>query len=318
MKKVGLIYHSDFLLHTKIGHPEHKGRLEYIMNFLEAKEIFLKVEKTDPVAANIADIYLAHDEAYVNNLQKIIESGERQIDADTYLTAESFNVALLSAGAAIKAMRETIEKNKVMFSLGRPPGHHAEPELGMGFCLFNNIAIAAKVAIKEYGIKKIVIIDFDVHHGNGTQKVFYEDDKVLFISVHQSPAYPGTGMLDEKGEGKGMGYNLNVPLPADSGDSEYEDVFQKIIKPAVADYQPELILVSAGFDAYYQDPLANMNLSEKGYQMMGKYIKKMADEHCDGKVAFCLEGGYHLEGQARSFFELLNVFLNEKPGVKDE
>ncbi len=308
MKQVSIVYHADFLLHNSVGHPENKQRLEYIMNELEKNKIFAQVEKINPKPAKISEICLVHQQDYVNQLEKTIKSGVKNLDMDTYLTSYSFEVALLSAGGALTAMRETMNNNKVCFSLGRPPGHHAEPSHGMGFCLFNNIAIAARVAMKEFKLKKILILDFDVHHGNGTQTAFYKDNKVLFISIHQSPAYPGTGRVDEKGEGKGVGYNINIPLPPNSGDLEYEDVFKKIIEPAVDEFKPEIILVSAGFDAYYQDPLANMNLTEEGYRMMSQSIKKMADKHCKNRIVFCLEGGYHLAGQAKAFLATLSVF----------
>ncbi len=310
MKKIAIIYHADFLLHTNEGHPEHKGRLEYIINALEKNKMFSKVEEIAPVAAKVSDIALIHQKEYIDNLKNMIEAGKTSLDMDTYLTPYSFDVALLSAGGAITAVRETVKNNRVCFSLGRPPGHHAEPARGMGFCLFNNIAIAAKVALGEFNLKKILILDIDVHHGNGTQKAFYNDDKVFFISIHQSPAYPGTGFSDEKGAGKGIGYNLNIPLSPNSNDEDYEQIFREVVEPAVADYRPELILVSAGFDAYYQDPLASMNLTEKGFQIMGESIKKMADRYCGGKVVFCLEGGYHLEGQAQSFLTMLNIFVS--------
>ncbi len=308
--KLGIVYHSDFLLHDKAGHPENKGRLKHIINILEKNNLFLCVEKIKPISAKISEVALVHDKTYINDLKKKVESGCENLDMDTYLTTHSFDVALLSSGSALTAMRETIKNNRVCFSLGRPPGHHAEADKGMGFCLFNNIAIAAKVAIKEFDLKRILIIDFDVHHGNGTQNTFYNDNKVFFISIHQSPAYPGTGDSEEKGEGFGAGYNLNIPMPPNCGDLEYEEAFKNIIEPVVNDYKPELLLISAGFDAYFQDPLANMNLTEKGYKMMSIYIKKMADKHCNGKAVFCLEGGYHLEGQAKVFLETLAVFIN--------
>lgn len=306
MKKTGIIYHPDFLLHTKEGHPEHSGRLVSIVNLLEKNNM---VDFIEPVVALKSEVALVHDQEYIFDLEKIIKSGATYLDGDTYLTPDSFRVALLSVGAAITAMRMVMSgERKVSFSLGRPPGHHAEPDLGMGFCLFNNIAIAAKVALKEFSLKRILIIDWDVHHGNGTQKVFYDSDAVFFISLHQSPAYPGTGMIDEKGEGLGYGYNLNIPMAVEAGDIEYLEAFKKIIMPAAEMYKPELIMISAGYDGYFEDPLASVNLTIDGYSKMAGLVKEMADKYCQGRVVFCLEGGYHLEGLAKGVIATIKVF----------
>ena len=310
MKEIGIICHPDFLLHTKDNHPEHKGRLVSIIDLLEKNNMFNKIE---PIKATISEVALVHHEEYISSLKKMITSGATYLDGDTYLTPDSFEVALLSAGASITAMRMVMSgKRKVCFSLGRPPGHHAEPDRGMGFCLFNNGAIATKLALKEFNLKKILYIDWDVHHGNGTQTVFYDNPHVLFISIHQHPAYPGTGMVDEKGIEKGYGYNINIPMATSSGDLEYEAAFKKIIIPAADWYQPELVIVSAGYDGYYKDPLASINLTIDGYANMTKQVKKIADKYCNGKMVFCLEGGYHLEGLAKSVLATLMVLVDHK------
>ncbi len=318
-KEIGIIYHPDFLLHTRDGHPEHKGRLEAIIKLLEHNNLFAKLAKIEPKPAKISEIALVHNQKYIESLKTAIERGSKNLDADTYLTPYSFEAALLSAGAAITAMREVMKgKIKVGYSLGRPPGHHAEPDRGMGFCLFNNGAIAAKLAIKEFAINRILYIDFDVHHGNGTQKAFYDDPRVLFISIHQTPAYPGTGKANERGEKKGYGYNINVPLSPGCGNLEYEEVFKRIIIPVADNYCPELIIVSAGYDAYHKDPLAGMEITYEGYANMTKYIQKIAANHCNGKMIFCLEGGYHLEGQAEAFITTISVLGRHKYPVQKQ
>jgi acetoin utilization deacetylase AcuC-like enzyme len=186
------------------------------------------------------------------------------------------------------------------FCAVRPPGHHAESGHAMGFCLFNNVAIAARYFQKRYGLERIAIVDWDVHHGNGTQHVFYDDPTVFFFSTHQYPWYPGTGGADERGEGKGEGYTLNVPLSAGMGDKEYLDVFNRTLRLALKAYRPDAIIISAGFDAHRDDPLAGMNLTAEGYKALTRVVKEIAAEHAQGRVLSCLEGGYNLAALAAS------------------
>jgi len=204
--------------------------------------------------------------------------------------------------------------NKV-FCLNRPPGHHAERNKAMGFCLFNNIAVAAKKAQHEYDLQRIAIIDWDVHHGNGTQNALYEEDGVLFISIHQSPAYPGSGYIEEKGKGAGEGYTVNIPLPGGSGDQEYLKAFKEIIIPVINEYKPQLIMVSAGQDAHENDPLAGMSLTEEGFYYMAVAIKELSEEHSGGKVLLCLEGGYHLQAQANSVGKIIEGLSQTKVSI---
>jgi acetoin utilization deacetylase AcuC-like enzyme len=197
------------------------------------------------------------------------------------------------------------------FALVRPPGHHATRTSAMGFCLFNNIAIAARQSLRKYDLDRILIVDFDLHHGNGTQDAFYDDPAVLYFSTHQYPFYPGTGRIDEVGVGKGIGTNVNVPLPAWCGDEEYSQVFQQVLVPLAHRFQPQLILVSAGYDAHWLDPIGSMQLSVSGFAQMVQILKRLALELCQGRLVFALEGGYHIPALARSIKATLEVLLGE-------
>ncbi|MFO7953079.1 MAG: histone deacetylase [Bacillota bacterium] len=306
--KIGLVYHPDYLLHTHPQHPERKDRLEYINAAINNRGPEEHIEWLDPEPAEVEDINLIHDYEYIRSIEEACLAGKRFLDMDTYITSESYRVALLSAGAALTGLRRIMEgRNSKAFALNRPPGHHAERRQAMGFCLFNNIAVAAAAAKRDYGLKRIAIVDWDVHHGNGTQHAFEEDNEVLFISTHQSPAYPGTGPIEEVGRGKGQGFNVNIPLPAGTGDADYDLVFKQVVIPVLEQFQPELLLISAGHDAYRHDPLAGMALTQQGYFNMADQLLKSAERWCKGKVLLCLEGGYHLKGQAEIVVQVLNA-----------
>jgi acetoin utilization deacetylase AcuC-like enzyme len=226
------------------------------------------------------------------------------------MSPDSYDAALYAAGGAIKAA-EAVMKGEVnsAFALVRPPGHHATPKRAMGFCLFNNIAIAAKYALSKFGLERIVIIDFDVHHGNGTQEVFYDNPQVLYASTHQYPHYPGTGSIEEIGSGEAKGTVVNIPLPGGCGDAEYQQVFEQIIVPVAKRFKPQLILVSAGYDLHWADELALMQVSVTGFAQMVKIIKGLADELCGGRLVFSLEGGYNLAALAASVKATFEVLL---------
>lgn len=300
-QQIGIVYHPDFFLHTKSDHPEKKERLEAILSLLKEEKLFDRLDQLAPRPATIEEVAKVHTRQYIDMVRKYCEDQRSSLDPDTYLTPKSYDVALLSAGAALTAIRAVLEgRQKVCYSLNRPPGHHAEPHLGMGFCLFNNGAIAAKAALEQFGVSRILYVDWDVHHGNGTQKVFYHSPHVLFFSVHQSPAFPGTGRITETGEGEGAGYTVNVPLPPGCGDKEYNSVFSDIVVPLAEAYRPEIILVSAGQDVYHYDPLGAMSVSHQGFANMARYVREIADCYCEGRVVLFLEGGYHLRGQAEA------------------
>jgi acetoin utilization deacetylase AcuC-like enzyme len=298
---IGIVYHPDFLLHTQDYHPEKKERLLAILTLLKEEKLFDRLEQLAPVPAEPEEIALVHTDGYISHVRDMCERKRAYLDPDTYLTPDSYRVALLSAGAALTAMRAVMKgRLKVCYSLCRPPGHHAEPHRGMGFCLFNNIAIAARAAMREFGLERILLVDWDVHHGNGTQAAFYSDPRVLFICVHQSPAYPGSGYTDETGSGEGVGYTVNVPLPHGCGDAEYSAFFDGVVTPLADAYRPQLVMLSAGQDAYHDDPLAGMRLTFAGYAAMARKLKTVAEKHCDGKIVVCMEGGYNLKGQAEA------------------
>ena len=318
-RQIGIVYHPDFFIHTKDAHPEKKERLQAILSLLKEENLFAKLQQLAPVPAEVDEVARVHTLQHIENIRTLCEQHKGYLDADTYLTPKSYDVALLSAGAALTAMRSVMRgKLDVCFALGRPPGHHAEPHKGMGFCLFNNAAIAARAAQEEFGLSRIMLIDWDVHHGNGTQKAFYQDASLLFVSVHQSPAFPGTGHFGDTGSGVGEGYNVNIPLPPGCGDKEYSRVFREIIRPLADRYKPELVLVSAGQDIYHDDPLAGMRVSFAGFADMARLVREIAADHCDGKTVLFLEGGYHLRGQAEAVATVLSVFGGWGRPVKNE
>ncbi|MBI5715208.1 MAG: histone deacetylase, partial [Chloroflexi bacterium] len=239
-------------------------------------------------------IAMIHDPTYIHGLRDVMKRAPAYIDtAPTYVTPQSFDCAAAAAGAAIAAVESTFRTPHSAFALIRPPGHHAPPDRAMGFCLFNNIAIAARHA-QKLGAKKVMIVDFDVHHGNGTQDCFYDDPSVLFISTHQAGIYPGTGYVDEIGSGAGSGYTVNVPLAAGAGDTVFAQIAAQVFIPLADRFQPDILLVSSGYDAHWRDPLASLQLSCVGYHFLGKNLSEIARKHCGGKIVFVLEGGYDL------------------------
>ena len=306
--RTGIVYDDRFLLHETGMHPEKKERLKSIMSFLEKKEVLDKLELIEPRKARVEEIEYAHTKNYIEEIESYCAKGYNAIDMDTMICSASYEVALLSAGGAITAVDKVMSGElDHVFSFGRPPGHHAEPNRGMGFCLFNNVAVAAYHAMKVYNVERILILDWDVHHGNGTQVMFYHDPRVLFFSTHQSPAYPGTGSFKEVGAGKGEGYTVNVPLPPGSGDADYEYIFQELLKPLCDQFKPQLIMVSSGHDAHENDPLAGMALSSQAYGMMAKIVKEIAEQYCEGKIVLMLEGGYNLDALAEAVFNVLDT-----------
>ena len=308
---IGIIYHSDYLIHTQGQHPERKERLEHIIAALAKGDLPDRIEMIEPVSATVEDITLVNTPVYVQSIEEACFSGKNHLDMDTYIVPESYRVALLSAGGVITGVRRTLsDKPRKVFVLNRPPGHHAERNRAMGFCLFNNVAVATAVAKRDYGLKRIAIIDWDVHHGNGTQHTFEDDRGVLFISIHQSPAYPGTGQIHEIGQGDGEGFTVNIPLTPGCGDGEYALFFDRVIIPILDQYKPELLIVSAGQDAYHLDPLAGMSLTHRGYYYMAEVLSSAAERWSNGRVVLCLEGGYHLQGQAGAVVQVLNALGN--------
>lgn len=295
--KTALVYDTRFLDHNDETHPENASRLRSIVSALAESNLLKSVQTLVPREAAEKEISLIHDDDYILTLKKFCARGGGYLDPDTYAYKPSYDVAKLSAGGVLTAVDSVMKKEAdVSFALVRPPGHHAESGHAMGFCLFNNAAIAAKYVQKEHGLKKVFIVDWDLHHGNGTQHSFYDDASVLYFSTHQYPYYPGTGNYDETGAGAGEGFTVNVPLPGGCGDNEYVYVFEKILVPLTEQFAPDFILVSCGFDAYEHDPLGGMKITEEGFLKLFRIVQNLSLKLCENRLVLALEGGYHLKG----------------------
>jgi acetoin utilization deacetylase AcuC-like enzyme len=304
MAKTGIVRDERYLEHDTGGyHVENPQRLVHIYKALD--EMDIPLEEITPRAATREEITAVHDPEYIDRIAATAGKEARHLDPDTVTSPKTYEVSLLAAGGLLAAIDVVMGDLTNAFALVRPPGHHAERNRAMGFCIFNNIAIGAKYALSAHGLERILICDWDLHHGNGTQKTFYEDPQVLYFSTHQYPYYPGSGHYTEIGEGPGKGYTVNVPLSTGYGDADYANILRHILRPIALAYQPQLILVSAGFDIYRQDPLGGMDVTEKGFARLIDTIMDVADAVCEGRLVVTLEGGYHLEGQARSVVEVV-------------
>jgi acetoin utilization deacetylase AcuC-like enzyme len=294
VKKVGFIYDDIFLKHaTPDWHPERKERLIQIVSTLKESALWEHLMHIKPLRATYEEIALVHTHNYINRIKT---SGVGHLDPDTYMSEETLEAALYAAGAVIEAV-EQCKKGEIKraFCAVRPPGHHAEAEKAMGFCIFNNIAIGARYAQKR-GYKKVFIIDFDVHHGNGTQHIFEEDDTIFYFSTHEFPHYPGTGKSSERGIGKGKEYTFNIPMPQGSGDKEYVTAYQSTLPPLVKTFEPDIILVSAGYDLHKNDPLSGIKVSDEGIRSIIHSILSCSSN----PFIFALEGGYNLSALGES------------------
>jgi len=308
--RVGYVYDPIYLKHDTGQHPENASRLEAIISHLEETQLIHQLIPVKPRSATTQELSLIHSHQHIAYVQEMVMRGKNWLDADTAISANSYDAALYAAGGVLRAS-EAVMQGEVdsSFTLVRPPGHHATANRAMGFCLFNNIAIAAQYTLAKYELEHIAIIDFDVHHGNGTQESFYDNPHVLYISTHQFPFYPGTGSVDETGKDEAIGTTVNIPLPIGCGDAEYLSVFEQIIVPVVRRFSPQLILVSAGYDAHWADGLAMMQVSITGFAQMVKIIKGLTDELCGGRLVFTLEGGYNLTALAASVKATFDVLL---------
>ena len=308
MNRTPIVYSDHYLDHHTGPHPETERRLVAIIERLEEDGLLEGRPLLTPTNAPREAILRVHDAAYVDALERFCAAGGGMLEPSTTVSAESFDVALLAAGGAIRAVDAVMTgEAKHAFALVRPPGHHATAEMGMGFCLFNNVAVAAQYARDHYGLERVAIIDWDVHHGNGTNDIFYDDPHVLFVSVHQYPLYPMSGLATERGAGAGEGYTINIPLRSHSGDAEYLHVFDELIGPLVLDYRPELLFISAGYDAAQDDPLAEMLVTDGGFRQMAERVVAWADACCDGRLVALLEGGYDFAALSRGVAETLRV-----------
>lgn len=281
--------------HYEPGHPERPERVEAIVSALEANGWWQPYSKLAPLKLPKDVLQTIHSSTYLDLLPRICARGEHY-DADTYTTPASWQLALNAAGgAAAVAQAVWLGEACTGFALTRPPGHHATHASAMGFCLLNNIALAAEFLLQQKGASRLAIVDLDLHHGNGTQAAFYARNDVLYISTHQSPFYPGTGWVDEIGSGAGEGATANFPLPPFSGDLAFQTVMQELILPLLDRYRPEMILVSYGFDPHWHDPLGNLSLTAAGYGKLISDLEALAEKHCQGRIALILEGGYSLD-----------------------
>ena len=298
MTKTAIVKSEVFLAHDPgFSHVENAGRLEVIYDGLAAFANQEELSFPTPEPATRAALLRVHSPEYVDRLAATAGRPYEVLDADTCTSARSYEAALLAAGAVVGGAR-LLAAGEVdnAFALVRPPGHHAERGYAKGFCLFNNIAVAAAYAVSELGLKRVLIVDWDLHHGNGTQNSFYQTDQVLYFSTHMYPYYPGSGALQEMGSGRGAGYNVNVPLSGGMNDLAYATIFNEVLAPIARQYQPEMIMVSAGYDIYHGDPLGTMAVTEVGFAYLTRVVKNLAAELCGGRLLLTLEGGYNLTG----------------------
>jgi acetoin utilization deacetylase AcuC-like enzyme len=305
---------ARFLDHdTGVGHPERAARISHTLGFLDAQSWFSSLLKVSATVCEPDAILSMHDPELLARAKSSCEQGRPYLDSpDVAISADSFEIARLAVGTML-TLSDRIISGEVDngFALIRPPGHHAEHGEALGFCLFNNIAITARYLQKHHGLEKILIVDWDVHHGNGTQHLFEEDPSVFFISTHQYPHYPGTGSRSETGIGAGNGATLNCPMNAGAGDEDYRAAFQEKILPAIHDFKPDMILISAGFDAHRADPLGAINLSTEQYGWMTARLMECADQYCHGRLLSALEGGYDLDALAQSVATHLAVMSGQ-------
>ena len=308
MAKTAVVVDKEYLKHQPgDAHPERPERVKVLLD-LAAELDRGKFHLLAPTPANRADIEATHGKDYVRLIEATAAHDVYALDGDTVTCRDSFNVSVLAVGGLLQLIDAIAAKEfQNGFALVRPPGHHALRNRAMGFCLFNTMAIAAEYVKRAHGAKRVMIMDWDVHHGNGTQDAFYDDPSVLFISTHQFPFYPGSGAVNEVGIGAGEGFTLNIPLPSGCADAEYLQVFQEIIVPAAERYQPDWILVSAGFDPHRRDPLGGMGVTEAGFAAMARQLLALADKFTGARIAFLLEGGYDLAGLKNSVAAVLNV-----------
>ena len=316
----GYIY-APAIGHDLVNHPENGQRGPAVAELLEQEGVLADLSLLSPAIASDEAIRAVHSAAMVELVQEASLRGGGRVDADTYATADSYDLARLAAGSVIQAA-DALMAGKIDngFVFVRPPGHHAESKRPGGFCLLNNVAIGARHLQKHYAeIKKVLVLDFDVHHGNGTQEIFYDDETVYFLSIQQHGRffYPGTGGLHETGQGAGSGFTLNVPLMRHVGDLGYRSIFSEVVAPAVRRFDPDFILISAGYDAHWVDPLAEISLSLQGYGSLSQRLVSLAGEVCDGRILFVQEGGYVLpalaHGVLNSIYALLGRDLIKDP-----
>ncbi len=310
--KTGFVYHDIYLEHkTTAGHPESPQRLVAIVKNLKEKKLYSELFPITPSPVEMQWLKKIHLPEYIERARESCEEEAGYLDSlDVPISSKSYDAALMAAGGVLSAIDAVMEgKIRNAFCAVRPPGHHAVEDKALGFCIFNNIAIGTRYIQEKYGLPKILIVDWDVHHGNGTQAEFYDDPNVLYFSVHRYPFYPGTGSEMEKGIEKGSNYTINVPLPAGSTDQDYLIAFEKKLKPAALSFSPDFVLISAGFDAHKDDPLGGMKVTEEGFVQMTKIVRDIAQKCCESRLVSVLEGGYNLDALAASIEAHIRVLM---------
>ncbi len=318
--RTGIVKDERYMRHeTSAFHPESPKRLEAIYRMLESPDMQGKFVLIEPRYAGPEEIGMIHEQWYIEVVAKTAGKSHTYLDADTETSPESYETARLAVGGVCNAVDAVVKKEvDNAFAFVRPPGHHAEADRGAGFCLFNNVAIGAMHAINKLGLRKILIVDWDLHHGNGTQHSFYDDPRVVYFSTHQYPYYPGTGSVQEIGRGRGKGFTVNVPLRTGPGDNEYVKIFRSILQPVALEFKPDLVMLSAGFDIYFKDPLGGMKVTPRGFACLTRIILNIADACCDGRLAVTLEGGYHVGGLTDSCKTVLNEMRGDTHVTEDE
>jgi acetoin utilization deacetylase AcuC-like enzyme len=311
---VAYVTHPRYPEHHLAGHPEHAGRIRAVWEQLRLSGLIERMTAIEAVVVAEEMILAVHTPEYLDVLRWIDNTRQQRVhlDADTYAGPTAYEIARLSAGGVVQAVDEVLSgRSAHALAAARPPGHHAMPGHAMGFCLLGNVPIAARFAQKQYGVERVMIVDYDVHHGNGTEAMFYDDPSVYFVSSHQYPFYPGTGALTDTGVGSGKGYTLNIPLQAGHGDRSFAALYEQVLWPAARRYQPQLIIVSAGFDSHWLDPIAGMRLSLTGYAQLSRELLKMAQELCAGKIVFAMEGGYNLDALSHGVANIARILLGD-------
>ena len=317
-KKVGFLYDPAVLDHQPPeGHPERPARVRDTFALLESEGMLDRLTRLPVTPATRAQIERVHTPTYLDRVERIVSEGGGYLDAgDTVASTGSWKAATAAAGAAIGAVDAVMTGGmEASFALVRPPGHHAPPDQAMGFCILNHAAIAAAHAVAQYGLSRVLLVDFDVHHGNGTQDCFYTSPQVLYFSTHQSPAYPFTGAVEEMGEGPGLGYTVNVPLPPDVGEAGFLQAFDTVLRPLAARYRPEMVIVSAGYDAHWRNSRYVQGIRERltvrGLCALSKHLQEITDAYCPGMLVGILEGGYDLEALGWGVLGTLRVWLGD-------
>jgi acetoin utilization deacetylase AcuC-like enzyme len=312
MLRTGIVLDSRYQDHNPgRNHPERPARITTLLDPIEKLQR-PGVQRLAPRLATPEEVALIHDSSHVGRVAATAEHERFSFDADTPVSAQSYATAMLATGGLLTLLDAVMEREiDNGFALVRPPGHHAERDRAMGFCLFNSAAVGAQYLRARFGLKRVLVMDWDVHHGNGTQHSFYDDPGVLYVSTHQYPYYPGTGAIGEVGRGQGEGYTLNLPLSAGCGDPEYQELFEFVIDPICRQFDPEFVVISAGFDAHVRDPLGGMQVTETGFGTMARMLLRVAQDHAQGRCAALLEGGYDLEGLQKSVLQVIEELGGE-------